>query len=326
MTDQARDQQEQRFLFLHAQTALHPGSGSALGVVDLPVQRERHTQWPVVPGSTLKGILRDMCRERIKDQHPAEERDGQVVRTSRRVANEEDKELLAVFGPGKVEPDSGHAGALSVTDARILAFPVRSLKGVFAWVTCRAVLERLMRDAQLVAGAALDLTCEAWPQAEQAVCASTSPLLVYDDKMVLEEFEFTRVGEAPRICEWASTRAAQDPFTQSRLRDCLVILHDDDFTHFARHATEVTARIGLNYESKTTTKGALFYQEFLPPETLFYALVFATASRGGAAKSASDVMAYLSGHMSSVLQIGSDETVGKGLCAARLSGVEGATV
>ena len=44
---------------------------------------------------------------------------------------------------------NSHAGAITLTDARILAFPVRSLKGVFAWVTCPAVLERLARDLGL---------------------------------------------------------------------------------------------------------------------------------------------------------------------------------
>src|SRR5437867_2434986 len=52
-------------LGLHAQTALHPGAGTALGTVDLPVQRERHTHWPTIAGSALKGILRDCCRNRI---------------------------------------------------------------------------------------------------------------------------------------------------------------------------------------------------------------------------------------------------------------------
>src|SRR5262249_6039747 len=130
-----------RLLFLHAQTALHPGSGTALGTVDLPVQRERHTHWPTIPGSALKGILRDRCREKARERH-----DG-----SRKRANEDDRELVAAFGPGKIEAgeSNSHAGALSVTDARILAFPVRSLRGVFAWVTCAGVLDRLRRDLKL---------------------------------------------------------------------------------------------------------------------------------------------------------------------------------
>src|SRR5208282_4538362 len=102
-------------LGLHAQTSLHPGSGTALGTVDLPVQRERHTKWPTIPGSALKGVLRDLCRERAKldfeddtDAVPEGQR-----RSRRRKANEEHLGLLAAFGPGKVEESSSHAGALS---------------------------------------------------------------------------------------------------------------------------------------------------------------------------------------------------------------------
>src|SRR4051794_20213005 len=123
-----------RLLFLHAQTGLHPGSGTALGTVDLPVQRERHTQWPTIPGSALKGILRDACREKAKEGY---QDDGEDVakdrrRSRRRKANEDDPQLNAAFGPGKVDDSNAYAGALSLTDARILAFPVRSLRGVFA--------------------------------------------------------------------------------------------------------------------------------------------------------------------------------------------------
>ena len=59
---------ESAVLFIHALTGLHPGSGTALGVVDLPVQRERHTQWPVIPGSSLKGILRSTCHASDEDR------------------------------------------------------------------------------------------------------------------------------------------------------------------------------------------------------------------------------------------------------------------
>ena len=58
---------EANLLFIHALTGVHPGGGTALGVVDLPVQRERHTQWPMIPGSSLKGVLRDTCRLALGD-------------------------------------------------------------------------------------------------------------------------------------------------------------------------------------------------------------------------------------------------------------------
>ena len=106
----------------------------------------------------------------------------------------------------------------------------------------------------------------------------------------------------------------------------MVVLHDDDFTHFVRHATEIVARIGLNSETKTVKQGALFYQEFLPSETILYAVVFANASRReGKAAQAAGMLEYLRGQLPKVLQIGGDETTGKGLCAVRLcDGKEGA--
>ncbi|MBA2226671.1 type III-B CRISPR module RAMP protein Cmr4 [Thermogemmata fonticola] len=294
------DPQAGALLFIHAQTGLHPGSGTALGTVDLPVQRERHTQWPIIPGSTLKGILRDACR--------------------RRGGNNAD--LFAAFGPETAEADK-HAGALSLTDARILAFPVRSLKGVFAWVTCRAVLERLKRDLKLALpnGNALNLSAE-WPsedKKEWALCQQNSPLLIDGDKLVLEEFEFKRTGDADAFAAWLSQHAVADDATQKRLQSHLVVLHNDDFTHFARHATEIVARVGLDYERKTVKSGALFYEEFLPAETLFYSVVLASSSRrDGHNRSAQQILQYLRDNMPSVLQIGGDETIGKGLCAVRL--------
>ena len=307
-------------LFLYAQTALHPGSGTALGVVDLPVQRERHTQWPTIPGSALKGVLRDACREKAKENYQDEYENQALKRTRRQVANEDDPLLVAAFGPGKVEESSSHAGAISLTDARILAFPVRSLKGVFAWVTCRAVLDRLQRDLTLHNGlaAANRLKLPAAP-AEGKALAETGPLLVDGNKLVLEEFEFERADATAGVADWVSTRAVADAATQERLKTHLVILSDDEFTHFVRHATEVVARVGLDYERKTVRSGALFYQECLPAETLFYSVVLANPSRRAETpRNAADLLKWVREHLPPILQIGGDETIGKGLCAVRL--------
>ena len=120
-----------------------------MGTVNLPVQRERHTQWPTIPGSALKGVLRDACRERTKHQY---QDDGEDVeerkRKKRRDKANEDPGLVAAFGPPSSRADE-HAGALGLTDMRILAFPVRSLKGLFAWVSCPMILDRLRRDLSL---------------------------------------------------------------------------------------------------------------------------------------------------------------------------------
>jgi CRISPR-associated protein Cmr4 len=310
MSDVVRNGQVSGLLFLHAQTALHPGSGTAPGVVDLPVQRERHTQWPLIPGSSLKGVLRDCCRQQVAGKR-AREADA-------------DPDLTAAFGSPAAAAER-HAGALSVTDARILAFPVRSLRGVFAWATCPAVLQRLARDVQLAGLPSPFSVVEGQGvtalKADEALCAADSSLLVDGNKVVLEEFEFKRAADAGEAADWIAAHAVNDPAAAARVKSHLAVLSDDDFTHFVRHATEVVARVGLDYERKTIKPGAVFYQEFLPAETLFYSVVFVAASRReGDATPAAAILAYLQEHIerAGVIQIGSDETTGKGLCLARL--------
>ncbi|MDG6998831.1 MAG: type III-B CRISPR module RAMP protein Cmr4, partial [Nitrososphaerota archaeon] len=102
-------------------TPLHAGSGDAADIIDLPVQREKHTQYPEVYSSSLKGSLRYYyeCRFGKGD-----------------VAN-------GIFGK---EGDEGAAGGVVFTDAKVLFFPVRSSEGVFKWITCQFVLDRLKRD------------------------------------------------------------------------------------------------------------------------------------------------------------------------------------
>jgi CRISPR-associated protein Cmr4 len=230
-------------------------------------------------------------------------------------------ELNVIFGP-PTAGSSEFAGALSVTDARLLAFPVRSLKGVFAWVSCPAVLERLQRDAAL-AGQPTEWKIPE-PKANQVIAPPDCPSLI-GQHAVLEEFEFQQVeGDATAVGKWIAEDVLPDTAafqaTRARFLRQFLLLADDDFTHFARHATEVSARIGLNYDSKTVKGGALFYQEFLPPETLLYSVVLANASRAKTAggKDAPGVLRFLADNVPGVLQVGGDETTGKGYCATRL--------
>jgi CRISPR-associated protein Cmr4 len=317
-------------LFLHALTALHPGSGTALGTVDLPVQRERHTQWPTIPGSALKGILRDACREKAKERY---QDDGEDVpkekrRTRRQKANEEDDLLVSTFGPARVDEGTGQAGALSVTDARILAFPVRSLRGIFAWVTCPAVLQRFTRDLELIGGQDDQRAKIPQPGETECVLPAVAPkgrhtLLTDDNKLVLEEHDFTpQKEELPAAVVSLVTQAVGDGWTQNQLRERLVLLDNDYFTHFVRHATEVVARIALDYERKAVKGTALFYQEFLPAETLFYAVVLAHDSRTPSGEpKARKVLEYVQqrAQEAKVLQVGGDETTGKGVCAVQIA-------
>lgn len=315
-------------LGIHALTPLHAGAGTALGTVDLPIQRERHNGWPNLASSGLKGVLRDACRESRTgySDDPPDTEHGR----SRRKKADFDETLVWLFGPPTVNALDG-AGALIVTDARLLAFPVRSLRGVFAWVTCPAALDRFQRDAAL-AGVPLKLAVPAVAK-EHAVVAANCPCLIDTTRrLILEEFDFAAVvaGLDTQPATIAKLLVPDtDAFTSTRsaFEKKLVVLHDDDFTHFVRHATEVNARIGLDYETKTVRDGALFYQEFLPTETLLYALVLVNEGRRKAGPNgSSDPLTSLAGFLPPFIQIGGDETTGKGLCATRLSGLDAPTV
>jgi CRISPR-associated protein Cmr4 len=292
---------ETALLFLHALTGLHPGSGTALGVVDLPVQRERHTGWPTIPGTSLKGVIR------------AEARGLAGL----------GEEFFAVFGPD-TQNAGDHAGAVAFTDARILAFPVRSLKGVFAWVTCPELLLRLSRDLQVAGRASLE---RIKITGEQALIRKSSPLEIVQGNrrgLVLEEFDFVAEYGVDAIAEWIAEHAVADEATRARISSHLAVISDDAFGHFVQHATEVTARIALNYETKTVREGALFYEEFLPPETLFYSLLITQpARRKGNEMSAKKVLDWLAWLDGKHIQIGGGETIGKGLCAVRLDRMPG---
>lgn len=303
---------DNRVLFLHALTSLHPGSGSTVGVVDLPVMRERHTHWPMIPASALKGVMRDKARNALKGDH------GQC----RKKTNEEDGFVTSAFGPGKIDESSGYSGALNFTDSRILLFPVRSMKGVFAWVTCPGILARFARDLEL-AGKEQIPVAPANGQGKACVTSLQSPLLVKNDdgqKIILEEFDFKVGGFCADQANSIAEMAFFDDYSKEKCKTNLVILNDDDFTHFAKTATEISARIALDYEKKTAKEGALFYQEMLPPETVFYSLLLSNDSRNRAnPRSAGELLTQFQNIVNDkVIQIGGDETTGKGLCRVKI--------
>lgn len=158
-----------KIVYYHCITPIHVGSGSNLGVVDLPVYREIHTDFPVIPSSAIKGVLR--ARYEIE------------------VSKEEAKKI---FGSEEKEENSEQAklqaGEVIFTDAKILLFSVKSLKGVFVWITSPLVINRFVRDT----GKKLDIDFSKLTETN-ALVSSDRP--VVSGKVILEEFSFDAVKE-----------------------------------------------------------------------------------------------------------------------------------
>jgi CRISPR-associated protein Cmr4 len=257
---------------LLAETSIHPGAGQSSGIIDLPVAREAATDYPFVPGSSVKGALLGLARQSGKLD--AAERDR-------------------VFGKAESGNDGGGAGALLVSDARLLLLPVRSLASAYKWVTCPHLLERFARDARRSHDVPAELGCEV---------AEGNYRGAGDGDLFLEERQFSRGDALPeKLVETLGFLISHDK-TCARLATQVVVLHDNDFAWFARYGLAVQARNVL--DEKKTSKN-LWYEETIPADTLFYTLLAERQSDTLAA-----VKQLLNNHP--YLQVGGNETVGMG--------------
>lgn len=271
-------------LGLLAETFIHPGSGSSEGAIDLPVAREAATDFPFIPGSSLKGALKDMARRHWADAQPPDGQPGPVSR---------------LFG------EQSRAGALLVGDARLLLLPVRSLSGAYRWATCALLLERFSRDRRRGLGRPRSITA-APPRGEYLGHGDAAAPLY------LEERTFRRHDALPDDLTTDVGELIAHDATRARLNERLVVLHDDDFAWFARYGLPVQARNQLDEANKISEN--LWYEETLPPDTLLYTVL------GERMPAVAELVKLFDSHP--YLQAGGNETVGQGWFAVQpLTGV-----
>ncbi|NLL84382.1 MAG: type III-B CRISPR module RAMP protein Cmr4 [Lentisphaerae bacterium] len=303
---------KQKILTIFTRTPLHVGAGSSVGAVDQPIIRERHTRFPVIPGSSIKGVMADLWpeREQAKDKEgkPRVNKDGKPVMT--RVGD-------GRFLFGSDDANNAAAGAIMVGEARILAFPVRSAKGCFAWLTCPLALSRFQRDtgcASLETGALSD---------EQALVSEGSSLLL-DGKVVFEEYALDATTTlSPTIVDTLAPLCSDSVWVND-LKKQLAVVSNDLFAYFVENACEVAQHIKIDDESGVVQEGALFNQENVPSEALFYSVVAAQDGKGNdkerPATEAFDLLQakFNDSSVGNLLQIGADLTTGLGWCSVKI--------
>lgn len=297
-----------RLLFIHALSPLHAGTGQGVGVIDLPIAREKATGIPYLPGSSVKGTLRDLCK-----------------------APKATKE--AVYGPETTNADE-FAGAAQFADQRLLMLPIRSLAGTFAWVTSPYLLRRFFRDSNDAnSGSPLQLTV---PTIDDAKCVVIKPpdgsqtkcvlRLKVDnaDRVVLEDLDLepTEIGEATKWAQAIGGHIFDDAEWKKMFEERFCILSDNVLTFLLNTATEITARIKLLDNAKTVQKGGLWYEEALPSETILYGMVLATPTGHHKNKGVDEAQIFkeVGDSIEPVVQLGGKATVGRGLCRLKLEG------
>ncbi len=262
---------------------LHVGAGRSFGIVDMPIQRERHTQFPKIEGSSIKGALRSYFER------------NNITNTNK------------LFGSG----DSG--GLLAFTDARILLFPVKSMKGLFAWVTSPSVLHRFKKDLEIVGHTSIpDIP-------EENTVTNNSENIVNNEQVILEEYTFNvkKDGTTTKFAKWLSKRIfPNDEYAIDRLRKNLVIISDDDFRDFVTMSTEVITRINIDPVKNTVKSGGLFTEEQLPTETVLYSIVAELVVAQNEINAFDIFEKNIQNNK--IMQFGGDNTLGKGFVTLNL--------
>lgn len=268
-------------IILQAETFVHSGVGQSMGALDLPVARERTTDFPFIPGSGVKGAFRVWAKD---------------------MAGMKDDEVQELFGSGAGDTGGDeNAGTLLFSDARLLLLPVRCLSDAFKWVTCPALLRRFNRDHKRAGLGDKPALNNVSVSNGQYLGKDTQD----DHPMGLEEREFSRSDDVDDTV----IDALKDMVDEALLKQRLVILSDKDFTWFARYALPVMARNALD-ENKRVKQGALWYEESLAPDTIMYLLLGERKE-----KKLNQLTKHIENNHTenkSYVQIGGNETIGQG--------------
>lgn len=270
-------------LTFYAVSPIHAGSGASVATVDLPIQRERHTGYPHIQASSVKGSMRDHYRKFNED---------------------DDKQLINyIFGSDtqdgwNVDTDS-LPGAISVSGAKLLAFPMRSNVAPFVWVTCPTVMNRLKRDLEYI-GSKVE-----------------TDFNVDDEEAIVLEGNFAEYENV--ILEDALAKINKDetksiPFLKKYFPelDKILLISDEMFDYCVSSCTEVQTNIKIDSEKGTAKDGGLRYQEFLPSDSVLYSVVYFSGTLNDL--KSGTIKEHLTSTIKDFLQIGGDVTLGKGIC------------
>jgi CRISPR-associated protein Cmr4 len=295
-----------KIIFLYTDTSVHPGAGDSAGIVDLPIQREVHTELPVIQGSELKGALREYFETHL---------------------NENDIRIKQVFGAPEAGDDKGSGGAIGLTMARILLFPIASIKGVFAWVTCPMCLDALKRDLMAIStdkikNTGLDRIPFVSDPKKAQIPESANDLLV-SDNIFLSEFPFKSQAnkDLNAIAKWLSERLPSNynyfktklfQQNKNRVQSNLVLIHDNMFRELLKIRTEVVHRNQI--DKKTGTSDGLWTEENLPGDTVMYSMIYAADPYKSSddIQTADDVAGFFEQQQLTSLILGGNQTVGRG--------------
>lgn len=306
---------EKGLILFHCLTPIHMGAGQSVSYVDNVVQREKHTGFPTLWASGIKGVLRALC-----------------MRINNEIIKKEKVE--EIFGP---ENDAEErASIISITDAKILFYPVRSVKGIFAYITCPFVIKKffnelkilgILQKYQLFQNSKLE---KLELKDDEVIVDKQSDIKIENDAVGLEEFSF-KVENKNNLNDFDSFEIIfnSNGLDFDFIKRHLAIVSDDVFSDFVKYSVEIRTRIRIDQKTGTVADKALFTEELIPAESIFYSFIFANKrnqQNGKQNKQQNEQqnervlqkIEEVLNNVNGILQLGGDETLGKGIVKAIL--------
>ncbi len=296
--------QKQRLLVMFAESPVHAGGPGAEGSLDLPIQREASTGLPVIWGQSLKGALRDAARDQAWELEVFGSRPPKAALPTSDDSDSTTGEVSPTTPGSDLSP-----GAVWFGDLQLVAFPAATTRSGFAWTTSRQLLSRLQRKVSLVDKSSGRLLAAVFGApgvlgtSEWAGKHAIGPFV----GVVQNHAELNNIGRF--IGNVACPGSSVFDYTRTKLATDLLLLPDEDLTDLSRLGTELLTRIQLNPGTKTVEHGP-FHSEHLPAETIMAGVLSAERE-----EPLLRIQEFFNGR---TIQLGGDETIGKGLLWARV--------
>jgi len=293
---------------LRALSSVHCGIGQGLNDIDLPTARNSVSGHPVIPASSIKGVLKDEFLNNGLGEKNGDKDWKMTVRS--------------LFGG---DGSSEFASAISIGDANLIALPVRSFFGTFAYLASPYTLQQLKTLFQRIGSSDQlpeipTIGLRADNGAYKTIITANSLLKQIDNNSILlEEMDLLIEENSELADKWADIIAPlffDDEEGREIFKKRFAIVDDNGLNFCCECGLPVDARIAINDDTGTVKQGALWYEETIPAESLFTGITGVDNSYNSNLKAtAGDLFEFLTASGTIYCQIGGKATTGKGFVA-----------
>jgi len=297
---------KKEIMFLIAESSIHAGSGEDVGFVDQPIQRSKFSNYPIIQSSEVKGSLRGYLESNGKKQ-----------------------EVETIFGP---EDKGDFASAVSFSEARLLFLPVKSLYGVYAYITCPYLLNRFAKEVRLAISFNSAVFNDDAVVLEGSFVAKNDVVILHEFPFKVQEgYEIPELGvNGPEVnfFEWLEGKLYPDDenykYWKENFLKRIVILSDENMKVFSQIGVEILTRNKIG-ESGTvdTATGNVWTEENLPEETIMYfsfklSKLYKKPEPSDGVRTEEGALLFLKKELiDKVIQLGGNKTIGRGFVLIR---------